>query len=122
MNEGEYTLQHQRGAKGYYGKIRLRVTSQDGSGLGIHFQEQCPLNWRIGVAFGIMYGWERLQRELCQTNGLTVEVLEVTGQPVDTNNLVMAFVSANALWNALGWSPSEPPVFDLQTGCFTFPK
>jgi hypothetical protein len=119
---GEYTLQDQRGAKGYYGKVRLEVAPQDTPGIRIRFVEKCDPIWRTGIELGITYGWELWQREQGQLKGINVEVVEVTGQMVDTNSIVMAFVAANAFWKGLDWVASRPPTFDAKTGCFTFPK
>src|SRR5262249_44560392 len=108
--------------KGYYGKVHLEVQSQDTSGCIVNFIDKCDLYWRVGVEFGIVHGWELWQSHQSHRRGLFVKVLEVTGQMVDTNNLVIAFVAAYALWKALGWTPPKPPSFDPKTGCFTFAK
>lgn len=122
MSQGEYTFRHQQGAKGYYGIVRLEVTTSEGRGLTIAFDEKAALDWRIGVQFGITYGWEIFTSRQPNGKRLDVRVLEITGQAVDTTNLLIAFVAANALWKALEWTPPKPPAFDPKTGCFTFSK
>jgi hypothetical protein len=59
MSQGEYTLQQQRGAKGYYGKIRFVVQPQETSDCSVRYAETCALRWRIGIDFGVTYGWEQ---------------------------------------------------------------
>jgi hypothetical protein len=122
MNKGEYTLKQQMGSKGYFGMVRLVQSQHDSPGLTIVFDDKCSSEWRIGVEFGITHAWEIFARTQSGRRDMRVCVLETMGQTVDTSNLVMAFVSANALWNALGWVPPKPPAFDPKTGCFTFSK
>jgi hypothetical protein len=122
MKHGEHALFKQVGGKGYYGKVGLTVELLDRPGLIIDFAPACTADWSVGVQFGIVYGWELFGRAYPEAKGLSVEVVEIEGKPVDTTNLVMAFVTASALWNALDWSPPKPPVLDAKTGCFTFSK
>jgi hypothetical protein len=122
MKEGEYTLIRQSGSKGYYGTVRLAVGALDSVSMSIDFAETCGHDWRIGTQFGLMYGWELYRRSLPETKGLKVRVHEIAGKPADTTNLVMAYVAACALWEALEWSPPKPPVFDADGGSFTFSK
>lgn len=122
MREGEYTLQQQRGAKGYFGKVRLEIEMQQLPECSISFLTSCDSKWKLGVEFGLVYGYDLFQRSDVNMSGVAVRVLEVIGQPVDTTCLVMAFVSAHAIWKALEWIPVKCPVFDPKTGHFTFPK
>jgi hypothetical protein len=121
---GEHTLQHQRGAKGYYGKIRLQVSNRDSTGIinSINFIEECEPNWKTGIEFGIVHAWEVWQRHQPNLQGVQVEVLEVGGQMVDTSSMIMAFVAANAFWKAVNWAVPTPPVFDPKSSSFTFSK
>ena len=41
---------------------------------------------------------------------------------LNTNNVVIAFVAARALYKALGVLPSKQPDFNPETGVFSFPK
>jgi hypothetical protein len=122
MVEGHFKLACQSGGKGYYGEVRLATRSVCDRGLVIDFAPGCEAHWRIGAEFGITYGWELVQFSRSRGNGLVVTVLDIRGQPVDTTNLVVAFVAANALWNALGSAPEHSPSFDATNGRFTFPK
>lgn len=122
MRQGEFVLIQQAGSKGYYGEVRLQVELLDQRGCDIQFDTSCIEEWRIGVEFGIVYGWELFQRSHPERKGLSVKVLKIKGQFADTTNLVMAFVSANALWKALEWLPPKPPSFDPKTGVFSFSK
>ncbi len=122
MRQGEFTLFQQVGGKGYYGKVRLECEPLDHPECIIKFDTCCSPEWRIGTEFGIMYGWELFRRSCPEIKGLSVRVLEIRGQFADTTNLVMAFVSANALWKALDWLPPKPPSLDPKTGTFTFSK
>jgi hypothetical protein len=67
------------------------------------------VDWRIGVQFGITYGWEVFINRQPDGKRLDVQVLQITGQAVDTINLLIAFVAANALWKALEWTPRMGP-------------
>jgi hypothetical protein len=51
-----------------------------------------------------------------------VRVLHIGGHAVDTTNVVIAFVAAQATYKALGVEPTKKPEFDANTGNFTFPK
>jgi hypothetical protein len=122
MAQEEFTLIQQVGGKGYYGKVRLGVDTADSVGITIHLDETSGNDWRVGAEFGIVYGWEIYRRHQPKVKGLSVRVLEITGKVIDTTNLVIAFVAANALWKALVWTPPKPPVFDPKTGFFSFSK
>lgn len=122
MKHGEFTLIQQLGSKGYYGKVRLAVDPVDTLSVVIDFDEACGHDWHTGAQFGVIYGWELYRRSQPLMKGLKVRVLEITGKPADTTNLVIAFVASHALWKALEWSPLKPPTFDPKSGCFTFSK
>jgi hypothetical protein len=122
MKNGEFVLAKQLGSKGYYGRIRLAVEPTISRMLTVDFQAGTEQQWRSGAEFGIVYGWELYHRGHPAVGGLQVRVLEIHSQPVDTTNLVIAFVAANALWNALEWLPTRLPTFDLKNGIFSFPK
>ena len=119
---GDYSLQYQRGAKGYYGKIFLEVNFLKTQGIKVQFRENCDSNWRIGIEFGIKYGWEQYQNEQQSIGGTLVEIIEVSWQMVDSNSIVMAYVTANAFWKAINWLPKKPIYFDQKTGSFSFSK
>jgi len=75
--------------------------------------------WRHGLAFGIAYACERsvaLRRKAARVRVTDVE----WHNPVDTTEIVMAFVAANALWNALGETQAAAPTLNAKTGAFTF--
>ena len=116
MKQGEHTLVQQIGSKGYYGKVRLGVESVDPVCISVDFDAMCGQDWRIGTTLRIVYAWDLYRRSHTDTNGLDVRVLEITGKPADSTNLVVAFVAANALWKALEWTPPKPPVFDPKQG------
>ena len=122
MRQGEHALTQQVGSKGYYGEVRLAVDLRDDPGYAIDFDRACVPEWKVGVEFGIVYGWELFRRNCPGAKGLSVKVLEIKGKPADTSNLVIAFVSANALWKALEWTPPKLPTLDPKTGYFTFSK
>lgn len=115
-------LAQQIGSKGYFGKIRLAVEPVNSMTITVAFDETYCQDWRIGTEFGIVYGWELYRRSQPVMKGLRVQVVEICGKPADTTNLVVAFVAAHALWDALEWAPPKAPVFDPKGGCFTFSK
>ena len=64
---------------------------------------------------------EHIAKRKLFPKGGRVRVLNIAGHEVDTNNVVIAFVAAQALCNALGIQPTKQPVFDRDTGTFSFP-
>ena len=123
MGRGEDRLAVQVGPKGYYGKVTVEAEPSDRSGdVTVDFDSSISNQWKTGASFGIEYALEHVTTRTLFPNGLRVRVLHVTGHPVDTNSVVIAFVAANALYKALGVEPTKRPEFDKNTGTFTFPK
>jgi hypothetical protein len=123
MGHGENKLATQVGAKGYFGKVTVEAKTVDGDGeVTVDFAEAIPEQWKSGASFGIQYVLEHVTKRKLFPKGGIVRVLFIEGHEVDTNNVVIAFVAAHALYNALGVQPTKQPEFDASKGTFTFPK
>jgi hypothetical protein len=122
MKRGEYTLATQVGGKGYYGKVALEYEPEGPSGtVTIEFDKSAAQKWTSGARFGIDYVLEQLPRKAFP-NGARILVQSIQGHEVDTNNVVIAFATANALLSALELPVLKKPDFDKEKGLFLFPK
>ena len=120
--DGKFRLATQHGNWAYFGNIELQVELlSHGTGVEIVIPVEV-WQWRTGISFGITYAYEKctqLGRPRC---AIRVDVIRADGHAVDTTELVMAFVSAHALWEALNEKPIRLPSLDAAEGIFTFPK
>jgi hypothetical protein len=123
MGPAEDQLILQVGSKGYFGKVVLEAepAKQEGE-VTIDFDPEQADRWRIGAMFGIDYVLEHIDKRKVFPKGGRVRVHYIGGHEVDTNNVVIAFVAANALLKALSVEPTKRPEFDEETGVFRFPK
>jgi len=123
MGRGEDKLATQVGSKGYFGQVTVEAQPVDGNEeIAVDFAPTISNRWQSGASFGIQYVLDHIARRKLFPKGGRVRVLNINGHEVDTNNVVIAFVAANALFKALGVQPTKPPVFDKDSGIFSFPK
>ncbi len=123
MGRGEDKFAVQIGPRGYFGKVAVEAAPEDRGGeVTVDFDPSVPDEWKSGASFGIGYVLEHITTQTLFPNGGRVRVLSIGGHSVDTTNVVIAFVAANALYKALGMQPTKKPEFDRNTGSFTFPK
>lgn len=121
MTRGEYKLAVQSGSKGYYGIVALHVEPDTDSGkLQVEFDPKLAQDWQVGARFGIEYVMERIPSRF--PNGVRIKVDLIRGQPVDTNNVVIAYVSAHALLAALELENVRKPDLDPVKSLFLFPN
>ena len=123
MGRGEDKLATQIGPRGFFGKVTVEAETIDGDGdVVVDFDPSISDEWKCGASFGIEYVLEHVTTRTLFPKGGRVRVLSIGGHAVDTNNVVIAFVAANALYKALGVQPTKKPEFDKIAGTFTFPK
>jgi hypothetical protein len=123
MGRGEDKLAAQIGPKGYFGKVTVEAEQVDGDGeVTVDFDPTNAKRWRSGASFGVEYVLEHITKRKLFPKGGRVRVVYIEGHEVDTNNVVIAFVAAHALYKALGVEPAKRPAFDENTGVFSFPK
>jgi len=124
MGHGESKLVKQVGAKGYFGKVTVQAEPLDGDTdeVIVDFDRTIPKRWQSGASFGIEYVLDHVTKRKIFPKGGRIRVLTIGGHEVDTNNVVIAFVAAHALYDALKIQPTKQPVFDESTGVFSFPK
>jgi hypothetical protein len=116
--KGHFRLADQHGAWGYFGAVSIDVEIRSGGGLQVTFD--CDeLQWRAGVAFGLAHAYEKAVRGRSEA---VVRVTEVRGHDVDTTETLMAYVAANAFFNAMKVDPPAALALDRSAGVFTFPK
>lgn len=123
MGRGDDKLATQIGAKGYFGQVTVEAEPLDGNGeVIVDFESATSERWRTGALFGIHYVLDHVAKRKLFPKGGRVRVLQIGGHDVDTNNVVIAFVAAQALYKALGVQPTIRPEFDATSGTFSFPK
>jgi hypothetical protein len=123
MSVGEFKLAKQIGPKGFFGKVVIEVEPTESNGaVAVEFDADHANRWTTGAEFGIDYVLEHIAKRKVFPNGGRIRVSRIDGHEVDTNSVVIAYVAAHALLNALGASPAKQPGFDEGTGHFFFPK
>ena len=122
MARGEFRLATQSGSRGFYGVVTLDVEGPTSDGaVSVEFDRQCAEMWQLGARFGIDYVLERISTRSCFPKGGRIIVRSIVGQPVDTSNLTIAYVAAEALLQALGIQTNKRPNIDLVNGVYSFP-
>lgn len=123
IKEGKYTLAEQSGDAGFYAEVAVRVSVEIGdSNLAISYGEEIEEDWRISIAFGIVYGREHMPRELRAGKKISVKILSVQGHLVDTITIALAFASAKAFWNAMDHDGPMGFVLEKASRTFHIPK
>jgi hypothetical protein len=120
---GTYRLAAQHGNFGYFAEVSINVTMEPGeAGLRVEFADDTAESWRSGARFGIAYTFEKSPMLRGRGNRVVARVTGIRGHPVDTTEVLVAYVSAAAFWQAVGITPSETPIFDHTAATVTFPK
>lgn len=88
----------------------------------ISFDPVHASEWQVGARFGIEYVLEHTPRRALFPDGGRIHVSRTVGHPVDTNNLVIAYVAALAMVDALGINARDVPELDAERGLIVFPK
>ncbi|MGO9923692.1 MAG: hypothetical protein ACLQIB_54435 [Isosphaeraceae bacterium] len=123
MARGEFKIAKQSGPRGYFGRVSLDVEPGEGSGPEVVFDRTCAPRWQSGVRFGIEYVFEHIPKRKDFPRGMRVHVDCIEGHEVDTSNTLIAYVTANALFQALGIDePKKRPSLDEDRGLVVFPK
>ena len=124
MARGEFRIAKQLGVRGYFGRVSLDVEpAESGGDVQIDFDRSCSTRWQRGARFGIAYVFEHIPKRTYFPKGARVHVDCIEGHEVDTDNSLIAYVTANAVFQALGISePKKRPNLDEEHGLVVFPK
>jgi hypothetical protein len=121
-SRGDFRVATQHGNWGYFGAVELEAEIlSSGTGVEVVIPPEIA-EWRAGIRFGIAYAYEKCAGLGSPRNAVRVAVIRAEGHAVDTTELVMAFVSAHALWRALNETPVRTPSLNAAEGIFAFPK
>lgn len=122
MRQAGYDLKSQSGGKGVFAQVVLTATPTSQIGCTVDFGD-IESGWNKAVEFGVIYGCEKIQRELWQNHaGVHIRVDDVSGTVVETTEMSMVFVSAMAFWKAVEIFPTELPQFEMGAHIFHFPS
>lgn len=120
---GKYRVARQSGNRGYFGEVEVEVDRDLGNGsIEISFDPIHASAWQVGARFGIEYVLEHTPRRTLFPHGGKIHVSRIVGHLVDTNNLVIAYVTALAVIDALGTDAQDVPELDPERGLIVFPK
>jgi hypothetical protein len=124
MARGEFKIAKQAGPRGYFGRVTLDVEPAGKTGaLVVDFDDDNAGRWQTGARFGIDYVLEHVPKRTYFPQGLKIHVGCIEGHEVDTDNTLIAYVTANALLEALGIAePRKRPNLDEEKGLVVFPK
>lgn len=118
MKKGVYKIAEQVNGYGFYAEIELEceITAKLNE-VELSIDEESH-NWKTGVLFGCVYFLEHC----LDCRGLHVNVKHLKEHAVDTTSTIVAYVTINALKEALGASLTREPDFDITLKSFVFPK
>jgi hypothetical protein len=124
MRSGEFKIAKQAGQRGFFGRVSLDVEDLESSNeVQVDFHDTCADRWRSGARFGIDYVFEHIPKRKYFPRGVRVHVGCIEGHEVDTDNALIAYVTAIALFQALGIAePKKRPKLDEEQGLVVFPK
>jgi hypothetical protein len=113
-----YKIAEQIGNKGIYGEIELQcVPNYSSDKVEVILAEEYS-KFNAGICFGITYFIENCT----SIKGMKVNVISIKSNPVDTNNLVMAYITFFALYKGLELEVKQIPVFIKENASFVFMK
>ena len=116
--KGHFRLGVQDGEWGYFGVVSIDVEVTGGPEIQVSFGSR-EMRWRAGIVFGLAHAKEKVFGERA---GDLVHVIEIRGHEVDTTETVMAYVAANAFFDAVKAERPSALTMDKSAGAFTFPK
>lgn len=123
LSQGKHRVAVQSGSRGYFGEVVVEVERYGNEGtVEINFDAVYATRWQAGARFGIEYVLERVSRRKLFPDGGRIYVSRIEGHLVDTNNVVIAYVAALAIIDALGIDAREVPELDAEKGLVIFPK
>ena len=124
MTAGNFELKEQSGNKGFFGRVSLQAEPQLNGEFQVEFDQQNAQRWQSAAQFGVDYFLEHIPKKKLFPTGLRVFISEIDGHEVDTTNLVIAYVTVNALMRALQGQVTlkRQPTLDVAEGTIEFPK
>lgn len=76
-------------------------------------------DWIAGLRLGVRYALEHAPES---SRDVSVRVVRLQTNPVDSSTLSVAFATCFAVWDGLELSPENPPFFDENSRSFVFPR
>ena len=123
MGTGECKIAKQLGRKGYFGRVVLEAQPNDNGQITVEFDKERAGRWQSGARFGIDYVLEHVSQRNLFPGGLNVRVTAIDGHEVDTTTSLIAYITARAMFQALGVEPAgEAPTVDFEKGLVEFAK
>lgn len=117
MKNGSFKFMKQIDGYGLYAEINLECeTTGTQNEFKITFEEELG-QWKAAIVSGCTYFLEHCQ----DCKGLQVNIKRMKWRPVDTTSTVVAYVTVNALKEALGIALTREPKFDENLKSFIFP-
>jgi hypothetical protein len=111
-------IAEQIGNCGIYGRIELECSIIDFN-LPIEISMNTEFErWKPGVLFGANYFMEHINDQV----GLKLKVIDLDYHDVDTNNVVIGYLTIMALSEATHYSLRSEISFDRNNKSFLFPK
>jgi hypothetical protein len=113
MPVGSATLIRQIAGRGCFARIRLEVVPSDPP-RKLEIDDGVTDRWYLpAVEVGTNYAWERLLIEGQKPPLISVRLLELATSNVDTTEMMVVYVSALALCDALSMSLRNPIEIDI---------
>ena len=118
--DADFRLALQRGEWCIFAAVRVRAERLPQRQFSLEIPAKVLPEWELGIRYGFGLLRECVSRAGETSSGVAVEILEFSGQPVDTTISAAAYVTFQAICRALSLRVSEAFRFDRTTGCFCF--
>ncbi len=120
---GKARLSARNGAKGYFAVVELEADIRDGEqSLTIEFAARNANRWKEAAIVGVRNARKQVPVKFTAKLQANVIITNVDWQPVDTTDIVVVYVAAQAVLDMFDVSPRQRPEFVESFGCFLFAK
>jgi hypothetical protein len=117
MKKGSYKMAEQIDGYGFFGSITLECEVTGNTDvIELTLSSDFEI-WRPGIMFGAAYFIEHFPSAI----GLSVNIIDIDYNEVETNNTIIAFITLNALLEATQLSATKQVLFEKSKKSFIFP-
>lgn len=116
METGIFKIAEQVDDCGFYGEILLQCALNENHLVQIEIPAHHS-KWERGIGLGVTYFVESMRKKM----GITVRIMEIKYNDVDTKQILIAYITFFALCDAFSLTPTNAPFFSKETKSFNFP-
>jgi|GEM_PF-4830220 len=123
--QGRFKIANYDRREACFGTISIDVDFSDDAKLEIIHNYDDVLQWMDSLRFGFVYAREKLQSVgvVSSDAGIRIRIIDARWAPaIDTTQVIMAYVAAQALFDCFEVDPTPFLSFDGSTATFAFHK